>query len=171
MHDVTSPAVLLEAQIRDVKFGKNVKVIQPVNMFECEIGDNCLVAAFVEIQKNTKVGDGTRIQSHCFICENVLIGKNCFIAHGVMFADDMFRSGRPAYLDKAKWKKITIGNNVSLGTHSTIMASICDDVVIGAGAVVTKDITKPGIYAGVPAKFLRSIKKETSSETLKVFAG
>jgi len=152
-----SPAILLKVQMRDVKFGKNVKIIEPVNMFECTIGDNCLVAAFVEIQKNTVIGNGTRIQSHSFICENVTIGENCFIAHGVMFADDMFKTGAPCFEDKSTRKNIVIGNNVSLGTSATIMANICDNVVIGAGAVVTKEITKPGIYAGNPARFFRTI--------------
>ena len=156
----SNPTFLQESQIRDVKFGKNVKVIEPVNMFECTIGDNCLVGAFVEIQKNVVIGNGSRIQSHSFICQNVVIGENCFMAHGVMFADDMFQSGRPSYHDMSKWKKITIGKNVSLGTNATIMASICDNVVIGAGAVVTRDITEPGIYAGNPARFFRAIPKK-----------
>jgi len=87
----------------------------------------------------------------------VTIGENCFIAHGVMFADDMFKTGAPCFEDKSTRKNIVIGNNVSLGTSATIMANICDNVVIGAGAVVTKEITKPGIYAGNPARFFRTI--------------
>ncbi|MES1219054.1 MAG: acyltransferase [Bacteroidota bacterium] len=154
------------AQIRDVKFGKNVKVIKPVNMYECEIGDDCLVAAFSEIQKNVKVGNRTRIQSHSFICEGVTIGDDCFVSHGVMFVNDLFKSGRPAYNDKTKWIKINVGNNVTFGTKATIMANICDDVVIGAGAVVTTNITKPGIYAGIPARFIRTYDKNENRELI-----
>lgn len=160
------PDFLTSACIRDVKFGKNVKIIEPVNMYECEIGDDCLVAAFVEIQNNVIIGNRTRIQSHSFICEGVTIGESCFIAHGVMFVNDLFKSGQPAYNDRSKWIKIVVGNNVTLGTKATIMANICDDVVIGAGAVVTKNITKPGIYAGVPARFLRTYSKNENPELI-----
>ncbi|HEU4576124.1 MAG TPA: acyltransferase [Chitinophagaceae bacterium] len=153
--------ILLKAQIRDVVFGVNVKVLEPVNLFECRIGDNCLVGPFVEIQKNTVIGNRTRIQSHTFICESVTIGEDCFIAHGVMFVDDMFSDGGPSHGDRSKWKKIKIGNRVSIGSNATILAGfVCDDVVIGAGAVVTKDITLPGIYAGNPARFLRAFPKK-----------
>lgn len=147
---------LSHAGIRDVTFGNQVRVIQPVNLFECTIGDHCLVGPFVEIQKNTVIGNRTRIQSHTFICESVVIGEDCFIAHGVMFVDDLFSDGGPAFGDRSRWKKIRIGNRVSIGSNATILAGqICDDVVIGAGAVVVKDITEPGIYAGNPARFLR----------------
>jgi len=85
-----SPAILLKVQIRDVKFGKNVKIIEPVNMFECTIGDNCLVAAFVEIQKNAAIGARCKVSSHSFICEGVTIEDEVFIGHGVMFTNDLF---------------------------------------------------------------------------------
>ena len=96
------------------------------------------------------------MQSHAFICELVTIGEDCFISHGAMFINDSFSSGGPARGDKTKWAPTMIGDRVSIGTNATIMpVSICDDVVIGAGAVVTKDIEKPGIYAGNPASFIR----------------
>ena len=150
--------LIWHAQIRDVTFGKNVKIIAPVNLYECKIGDDCLVGTFVEIQMNVIIGDRTRIQSHSFICEYVSIGKDCFVGHGVKFVNDLFYDGKPSYGDKSKWRKITVGNNVCIGSNATVMASICDNAVIGAGAVVTKNITKPGIYAGVPAKFLRPVQ-------------
>lgn len=150
--------LLLKVQIRDVNFGKNVKVLEPVNLFECTIGDNCMIGPFVEIQKNTVIGKRSRIQSHTFICESVTIGEDCFISHGVMFVDDMFTTGGPSFGDRSKWKKIKVGNRVAIGSNATILAgSVCDDVVIGAGAVVTKDITVPGIYAGNPARFFRAL--------------
>lgn len=139
-----------------VKFGKNVKIIQPSNVYECEIGDNSFVGPFVEIQKNTKIGMNTRIQSHSFICELVTIGNNVFIGHGVMFINDKFENNKPANNDISLWKSTNIGNNVSIGSNSTILPiNICNDVVIGAGSVVTKNILTPGVYAGNPATKLR----------------
>ncbi len=148
----------LSAQIRDVEFGENVTYVEPVNMYGCKLGDDCFVGPFVEIQSSVTVGKGTRIQSHTFVCEYVDIGEKCFIAHGVMFINDLFQIGGPAYGKKELWKSTKIGNNVSIGSNATILpVNICDDVVIGAGAVVTKDIDKPGIYAGNPAKLMREI--------------
>jgi acetyltransferase-like isoleucine patch superfamily enzyme len=150
---------IFESAIRDVHFGMNVKVVAPVNIYECTIGDDCFIGPFVEIQKGVKIGSKTKIQSHTFICELVEIGNNCFIGHGVMFVNDLFREGGPANGDSTKWEKTFINDKVSIGSNATILAvSICSNVVIGAGAVVTKDITTPGIYAGNPAKLLRKIK-------------
>ena len=112
---------LLSSQIRDVFFGKDVKVVQPVNLYECRIGDDC------------------------------------FIGHGVMFINDVFASGGPAG-DKNAWKVTSIGSNVSIGSNATLLpVSICDGVVIGAGAVITKDIKEKGIYAGNPARLIRRL--------------
>lgn len=143
--------------IKEVVFGDNVTLVQPVNLYGCIIGSNTFIGPFVEIQKGVSVGDNCRIQSHSFICELVTIGNDCFIGHGVMFVNDLFNNGGPANGDKSLWQSTTIGSYVSIGSNATILpVSICDHVVIGAGAVVTKNITKPGIYAGNPAKFLRA---------------
>jgi acetyltransferase-like isoleucine patch superfamily enzyme len=148
--------ILLKAQIRDVQFGANVKVVEPVNIYGCQIGDDCFVGPFVEIQKDVSIGARTKLQSHSFICELVTIGEDCFIGHGVMFINDVFSEGGPARGDKSKWKSTYIGNRVSIGSNATILPiRICDGVVIGAGAVVTKDIEVPGVYAGNPAKKIR----------------
>jgi acetyltransferase-like isoleucine patch superfamily enzyme len=147
---------LLPSCIRDVSFGVNVKIIEPVNMYGCAVGDDCFVGPFTEIQQNATIGNRTRVQSHSFICEGVTIGEDCFIGHGVMFINDLFSSGGPAG-DKSKWKPTHIGHHVSIGSNATILpVSICDGAVIGAGAVVTKDITQKGIYAGNPAKLVRT---------------
>jgi len=149
--------ILLSSQIRDVDFGKDVKVVQPVNLYECKIGDNCFIGPFVEIQANAVVGDRTRVQSHSFICEGVTIGKDCFVGHGVMFINDLFSEGGPAG-DRNAWKTTTIGNKVSIGSNATLLpVAVCDGAVIGAGAVVTKDIKEKGIYAGNPAKLIRRL--------------
>lgn len=143
--------------IIDVNFGQNVKVTEPVNLYGCTIGDDSIVGPFTEIQKGVIIGSKCRIQSHSFICELVTIGNNCFIGHGVMFINDDWKSGGPAHGDHSLWKKTTVGNNVSIGSNATILpVSICDDVVIGAGTVVTKNITQPGFYAGNPARKLRN---------------
>lgn len=141
----------------DVVFGESVTVVQPVNLYGCRIGDHTFVGPFTEIQKNVRIGSRCRIQSHSFLCELVEIGDHCFIGHGVMFINDLFSSGGPAGGDPEKWKSTHIGNHVSIGSNATILpVRICDHVVIGAGSVVTRDIQKPGIYAGNPAHFIRT---------------
>lgn len=150
--------ILYKSQIKDVQFGENVKVVEPVNLYGCSIGANTFIGPFCEIQKNVNIGSYCKIQSHSFICEFVTIGSNCFIGHGVMFINDLFQDGGPAGGDQTKWKSTTIGKDVSIGSNATILpVSICDGVVIGAGSVVTKDITEKGIYAGNPAKKIRKI--------------
>jgi acetyltransferase-like isoleucine patch superfamily enzyme len=144
----------------DVVFGEKVTVVQPVNLYGCTIGEGSFVGPFVEIQRKVRIGKCCRIQSHSFICELVEIGDHCFIGHGVMFINDLFSDGGPAGGDVTKWRFTHIGNHVSIGSNATILpVSICDNVVIGAGAVVTRNITKPGIYAGNPARFLKAIEK------------
>tara|TARA_B100000315_G_scaffold250275_1_gene282787 strand:- start:428 stop:880 length:453 start_codon:yes stop_codon:yes gene_type:complete len=150
--------MILKSKIRDVKLGKEVKIVEPVNLYECEIGDYSFIGPFVEIQNNVKIGNRTKIQSHSFICALVEIGSNCFIGHGVMFINDVFKEGKPSGNDNSKWKKTHIANNVSLGSNATILpVNICENVVIGAGSVVTKDIDIKGIYAGNPAKLIRKL--------------
>lgn len=142
--------------IKDVCFGENVTVVEPVNMYGCTVGSNSFIGPFTEIQKDVVIGERCKVQSHTFICELVTIGHDCFIGHGVMFVNDLFSEGGPARGKKELWKKTTIGNHVSIGSNATILpVTICDHVVIGAGAVVTKSITKTGFYAGNPAKLLR----------------
>ena len=146
---------ILPSGFRAVKCGENVKVVEPCNLYDCGLGDGVFVGPFVEIQSDVLVGKNTKIQSHSFICSLVTIGECCFIGHGVMFVNDTFSSGGPANGDKTLWKKTLIGNNVSIGSNATVLpVTICSDVVIGAGAVVTKDIVASGRYAGNPAKRL-----------------
>ncbi|MCP3409946.1 acyltransferase [Bradyrhizobium sp. CCGB01] len=144
-----------QAGVRDVKFGQRVKLVEPCNLYGCEIADDCFVGPFTEIQTGAVVGARTRVQSHAFICELVTIGEDCFVGHGVMFINDTFATGGPARGDKTLWRKTVIGNRVSIGSNATIMpVRIADDVVIGAGSVVTKDIAAAGTYAGNPARRL-----------------
>lgn len=149
---------ILKVGIRDVRFGANVKVVEPANIYECSIGDDCFIGPFVEIQRGVSIGVRCKVQSHSFVCELVTIGDDCVIAHGVMFINDLFSMGGPAQGNRDLWKETHVGNRVSIGSNATILpVRICDDAVIGAGAVVTKDITEPGFYVGNPARKLRGL--------------
>jgi acetyltransferase-like isoleucine patch superfamily enzyme len=157
--DNTDPEpTIRKVGIVDVTFGKGVTIIDPVNLYGCTIGDDCFVGPFVEIQRDVVIGKRCRIQSHAFICEFVTIGDDCFISHGAMFINDLFSEGSPAKGRRDLWRSTKIGNGVSIGTNATILpVTICDRVVIGAGAVVTKNIIEPGIYAGNPARLRRPL--------------
>jgi acetyltransferase-like isoleucine patch superfamily enzyme len=149
--------IIHESTIRDVIFGEDVTIVQPVNLYGCNIGEKSFIGPFTEIQKNVIIGKNCRIQSHSFICEKVTIGDDCFIGHGVMFINDRFSEGGPARGNQDLWKETHIGNRVSIGSNATLLpVNICDDVVIGAGAVVAKDITEPGAYMGNPARKIKS---------------
>lgn len=150
--------IVLQARVRDVRCGSNVRIVEPANVYECELGDDCFVGPFVEIQKGVRIGARTKVQSHAFICELVEIGSDCFIGHGVMFVNDLFADGGPARGRKELWRSTHIGDHVSIGSNATVLpVRICDRVVIGAGAVVTRDIDQPGIYAGNPARLMRPL--------------
>jgi len=156
MQKVSTDPIIRKVGIVDVTFGTGVTVVEPVNLYGCTIGDSSFIGPFVEIQSGVAVGKRCRIQSHAFICEYVTIGDECFISHGAMFINDLFAIGGPAQGRRDLWRATKIGDRVSIGTNATILPiTICDHVVVGAGAVVTKDITEPGIYAGNPARLLR----------------
>ena len=149
---------LKQVGIVDVQFGENVTVVQPVNLYGCTIGDEVFIGPFVEIQKEVTIGARTRIQSHTFVCELVTVGEGCFIGHGVMFINDAFSTGGPARGHKELWRPTIIGDRVSIGSNATLLpVRICNDVLIGAGSVVTRDITQPGVYVGNPARLLRKL--------------
>jgi len=155
---MTEPTIR-QAGIVNVRFGERVTVVQPANIYGCQIGDDTFIGPFVEIQKDVVIGRRCRIQSHSFVCELVNIGDDTVVAHGVMFINDLFQTGGPARGDKTLWKSTRVGSHVSIGSNATILpVTICDHAVIGAGAVVTKDITQPGIYAGNPARLIRALK-------------
>ena len=154
-NDREHPQTLRQVGIKNVTFGADVTVVEPANLYGCQIGDKAFIGPYVEIQSGAEIGPRTRVQSHAFVCELVEIGSDCFVGHGVMFVNDRFSTGGPARGRKELWEATKIGDRVSIGSNATILpVRICDDVVIGAGAVVTKDIDKPGIYAGNPAIFI-----------------
>ena len=150
--------ILKHTGIVNVKCGKNFTAIEPCNIYNCIIGDDVFVGPFVEIQNKVFIGHRVKIQSHSFLCEGVKVGNDCVIAHSVNFVNDKFKTGKPSYGNKNLWEKTSLGNNVLCGSNATILpVNICSNVVIGAGSVVTKDISISGVYIGNPAKFLRKI--------------
>lgn len=158
MQTTTAEPIIRKVGIVDVTFGKGVTVIEPANLYGCAIGEGSFIGPFVEIQREVVIGKRCRVQSHAFICELVSIGDDCFISHGAMFINDLFAVGGPAKGRRDLWRSSKIGNQVSIGTNATILpVSIADNVVVGAGAVVTKDLLEPGIYVGNPARLLRRL--------------
>lgn len=153
-----SPPTIVDVAIRDVSFGERVTLVRPCNLYECELGEDVFVGPFVEIQSGVRVGARTRVQSHAFLCEGVTLGADVFVSHGVCFVNDPFSSGRRAGGDRSRWRRTVVGDRVLIGSGATVMpVRICDDAVVGAGSVVTRDITEPGIYAGNPARLLRRL--------------
>jgi acetyltransferase-like isoleucine patch superfamily enzyme len=147
-----------QVSVREVTCGSGVLIVEPANLYGCELGDDVFVGPFTEIQKGVRIGARTRVQSHAFVCELVEIGDDCFIGHGVMFVNDLFATGGPARGRKELWRATRVGSRVSIGSNATLLpVQVCDDVVIGAGAVVTRDIAQPGVYAGNPARKLRAL--------------
>jgi acetyltransferase-like isoleucine patch superfamily enzyme len=147
----------------DVKLGKEVKLAQFINLYGCEIGDYTKVGAFVEVQKNAKVGACCKISSHTFVCEGVTIEDNVFVGHGVVFINDMYpRATAPGggLQTESDWKVETtlIKKGASIGSGSTILANVTvgENAIVGAGSVVTKNVPADTIVAGNPARILRS---------------
>lgn len=148
----------------DVKLGKDVKLAQFVNLYGCEIGDETKLGAFVEIQKNARVGARCKISSHTFVCEGVTIEDNVFVGHSVAFINDVYprATTESGGLQSEKdWKVETtlVKKGASIGSGATILArvTIGENALVGAGSVVTKDVPANAIVAGNPARVLRRL--------------
>jgi acetyltransferase-like isoleucine patch superfamily enzyme len=153
----------------DVKLGKDVRLSTFINLYGCEIGDETKIGAFVEIQKNASVGKRCKISSHTFICEGVTIEDNVFIGHGVMFVNDMYprATADGALQTEQDWKveKTLVKKGASIGTGVTVLANVTigEDAIVGAGAVVTRDVPPRTIVAGNPARVLRNVSPNPRS--------
>jgi UDP-2-acetamido-3-amino-2,3-dideoxy-glucuronate N-acetyltransferase len=150
--------------LNNVEVGENVRIFNFVNAYGCKIGDNSRVGAFVEIQKGATIGKSCKISSHTFICEGVHIEDNVFIGHGVMFTNDLFpRATRPDGTPQTEedWKLVNtyVKKGASIGSNATILCGVTigENALVGAGAVVTKDVAPNSVVAGSPAKFFKNI--------------
>ena len=148
----------------DVNLGKNVKVSKFINLYGCEIGDETKIGAFVEVQKNAKIGKRCKISSHTFICEGVTIEDNVFIGHSVTFINDAYpRAANPdgTLQTEADWKveNTLVKKGASIGSGSTILSKVTvgENAIVGAGSVVTKNVPASTIVVGNPARFLRTL--------------
>ena len=158
----------------DVKLGGNVRLSKYVNLYGCEIGDETRIGAFVEIQKNARVGKRCKISSHTFICEGVEIGDNVLIGHGVMFINDSYPRATNAQGEpqtEADWKvePTVVRAGASVGSGSTLLSNINvgENAIVGAGSVVTKDVPPNTIVAGNPARVLRSIEASLENPNVR----
>ena len=154
-----------QSSIRDVEFGENVTIVEPLNLYECIIGENCFIGPFVEIQKNTVIGSKCKISSHSFICEGVTIEDRVFIGHGVMFTNDIYpratkESGSLQSEDDWDILETCVKRGVSIGSNATIMAGITigENAMIGSGAVVVNDVPDFSIMVGVPARVIGDMR-------------
>ena len=150
--------------LKNVKIGKNVSIFSFVNAYECSIDDGSRVGAFVEIQKGVVVGKNCKISSHSFLCEGVHIEDNVFIGHGVMFTNDLFPRATKSdgsIQTGTDWKLIEtlVKKGASIGSNATILGGITigENALVGAGAVVTKDVAANTIVAGNPARVIKTI--------------
>jgi acetyltransferase-like isoleucine patch superfamily enzyme len=152
--------------INDVQLGRDVRIFHPelVNLYGCSIGDETKVGTFVEIQKGVAVGARCKISSHSFVCEGVTIEDEVFVGHGVMFINDIEpRATAPdgELQTEADWMMVPtfVRRGASIGSGAVIMGGVTigERALVGAGAVVTKDVAPGGIVAGVPARLLRSV--------------
>jgi len=149
---------------KDVKLGKNVKLSKFINLYGCSIGDNTKIGAFVEIQKNARVGRNCKISSHTFICEGVTVEDNVFIGHNVTFINDAYPratapDGQLQTEDDWDGQPTLVKKGASIGSGSTILGNVTigENAIVGAGSVVTKNVPPNTIVAGSPARILRTI--------------
>ena len=150
--------------INNVTLGNNVKIFDFVNLYGCSIGDDTKVGTFVEIQKNATVGKNCKISSHTFICEGVHIEDNVFVGHNVTFINDKLprsinEDGSMQMEEDWKVVETYIKKGASIGSSATILCGITvgEKAIVGAGAVVTKDVPSNSIVAGVPAKVIKKL--------------
>lgn len=140
-------------RLEDVRVGARTKILPFVNLYGCEIGADCLIGPFVEIQNGVRIGSRVRVQSHTFVCTGVTVEDDAFIGHGVMFVNDR----HPPQPDSRRWEPCHIGRGAAIGSNATILpVRIGEGALIGAGSVVTRDVPPFAVVAGVPARPIRT---------------
>lgn len=150
----------------DVRLGKNVKLSQFVNLYGCEVGDSTKIGAFVEIQKNARIGKNCKVSSHSFVCEGVTIEDDVFVGHGVTFINDSYpratTNGRLQTENDWKVEPTRVKKGASIGSGATILSNVTigKNSLVGAGSVVTRDVPDNAIVAGNPARVLRMLAEE-----------
>jgi acetyltransferase-like isoleucine patch superfamily enzyme len=151
----------------DVHIGENVKLAEFINLYGCSIGDNTRIGAFVEIQKNARVGNNCKISSHSFICEGVTIEDGVFVGHNVTFINDKFpraTTRKGGLKTEADWKvePTLVKKGASIGSGATILGNLVigENAIVGAGSTVTGDVPPYSIVAGNPARYIRKINHE-----------
>ena len=162
----------------DVKLGRDVRLSKFINLYGCEIGDETKIGAFVEVQKNAKIGRRCKISSHSFVCEGVMIEDNVFVGHGVTFINDSYpraTSVAGAIQTEADWKveRTVVKKGASIGSGATILSKVTigENAIVGAGSTVTKDVPENAIVAGNPARILRYLADEGQGELTAKAAG
>jgi UDP-2-acetamido-3-amino-2,3-dideoxy-glucuronate N-acetyltransferase len=155
----------------DVKLGRDVKLSKFINLYGCEIGEETKIGAFVEVQKNAKIGKRCKISSHTFVCEGVTIEDNVFIGHGVTFINDSYpraTSAEGKLQTEADWRveRTLVKRGASIGSGATILSGLVigENAIVGAGSTVTKDVPENAIVAGNPAKILRYLVESERAE-------
>src|SRR3989344_1898087 len=140
------------SKVKNCKIGSGTKIWEFTNLYGCEIGENCMIGSYVEIQSDVKIGNNVRVQSHSFLCSKVTIEDNVFIGHGVMTINDI----KPPSGDPAKWKTTLIKKGAVIGSNATLLPVIIgENAFVGAGAVVTKDVPDNCVVVGNPARILK----------------
>ena len=155
----------IQAIANDVKLGTNVRLGRFINLYGCEIGDDCKIGAFVEIQKNARIGNGCKVSSHTFVCEGVTVENGVFIGHGVVFINDTYprATNDEGHLQtESDWKveSTQVKSGASIGSGAVILSRVVigENAIVGAGSVVTHDVPANCVVAGNPARVLRSLQ-------------